>query len=59
MKGWSYFVFFRVLLGQKTEGVRSQRSSADFQYGLTVKSHFAVWSSSKSDSQYFDPALNC
>jgi len=44
---------FRILLGQRTKCACSQQSSADFQHSETDKSHFAVWSSSKSDGQNF------
>ena len=59
-KGWSCFAFFHMLLGQMTKCACSQQSLADFQYGQMVKSHFAVQSSNKSDSQNFlDPGLSC
>ena len=47
-KGVELLSFFLILLGQRTKYVCSQQSSANFQYGQTVKSHFAVLSSGQT-----------
>jgi len=55
MEGIELLCFLPILFDQRTKCACShdQWSLADFQYGQMVKSHFAVWSSSKSDSQNF------
>jgi len=46
-EGMELLCFLPYTIGSKDKCVCSQWSSADFQYGQTVKSHFAVQSSSK------------